>query len=532
MRFRLNTTFQEKNLAKAQGARWDGELRTWYYEGDTLPEGLQRWYDGPPEGDVPVHAAGDVPQAAGDMPWTIPDSGRISEEDAGSYKKISEISRIISDTYQAQRELNSIHVQGEVTNYRDDEDTRRMEEAGMEEPPHHTGHYFFDIKQEVGGRVLLLHCKMWQETAYTGLVFRLRRGQKVAIDGSLEYYPGSGATQVNASRIRLIGAGAGAARQALLLLERRLAAEGLFDLSHKKSIPEHPARVGILTSPSGEAIKDIKRQHAERNPYIPYALYPVTVQGVNAVRSMVRGIQVMDGMGFDVLIIGRGGGSTEELNVYNDEAVVRAIYAANTPIIAAIGHGGHVSLVDQVADDTVATPTQAAVKVFPDVKAEEKRLEEQRLRLQQQIRGSLDRRIAKTELMLAKLEAGSPRKKLENKKDRLELLTTKMHGLLLAGFRERMHRMEQAQGQLTQGILQAVEARKHRFGIALARLDGLSPTAKLIGGFGYITTGQEPVRSATQVKEKDPLEITLHDGQIRAVVMETMVKGDGNGQEE
>ena len=394
-----------------------------------------------------------------------------------SYMTVSEAGEMIKCEYRNSPRLRHIMVQGEVTNF----------------TAPNRGNYYFDIKDDKA----LLSCLMWGNVADALLSFPFKAGVQVAITGYLDLYPPNGKTSLIVRDIK--DAGQGEAALALLRLQARLEEEGLFDEKYKKPIPKYPSAVGIVTSKDGKAIGDICKTAAERNPYVQLILYHVNVQGKYAAESIVEGIRALDQMGVDTIIVGRGGGSDEELMAYNQEIVVRAVFTARTPIISAVGHEGNWTLTDYAADFRESTPTKAAVRAFPDVMADQRRLAQLVQSLVFQMRSQLNQRKLLLDARKNRLEALDPRRILKEKQDLLQNLST----------------------QLQQKMQSAFEARKHRCEVLITQLHGLSPTAKLVKGFGYISLDEKPVTTISQVHTGDEIRIRIHDGQIRAEVTET-----------
>ena len=348
----------------------------------------------------------------------------------------------------------------------------------------------------------------------------------------------TGKVQLIVSRIENIGAGQ--ANLALLRLEAKLKAEGLFDVVYKKIIPKHPKAVGIITSRFGQAIKDICKVANKRNPYVQLILFHVNVQGVNAVPTIIKGIKELDGMGLDTIIVGRGGGTDEELQVYNDESIVRAVFAAVTPIISAVGHQGHLTLIDSVADLRVATPSEAAEEAIPDLMKDVEKLNIIFKGINDSIRSRINERILKVNALKAKLEQNSPThkykeqsEKLSNlirimrmniqsaydyRKDRPKILLDSIHHSMIRAYEARKDKPKFLADSLRTNILKAYESRVHSFEVLVAELEGLSPLAKLINGFGYITRDDEPVTYIAKVSPGDTVNIRIHDGEIEALV--------------
>lgn len=475
MGIRLNVPYQEKEEAKLRGAKFDWRGKFWYYPGEKLPDELRRWYR-EENGTIGMNRENKksvndmLGEAESDTIHLLTDGQGIGGIHLERYKTVTELNQMISDTFLSTPQFMHIYVQGEVTNYRGT----------------NGGHYYFSLKDEKS----LIDCFMWGADARGGLNFELRAGQQVAISGIMNYYVPNGRAKLQAMRIFNIGDGA--ANLALIKLREQLRAEGLFDEDRKKPIPEHPTKVGVITSKSGMAIGDIRKNWKLRDPYVELCLYHVNVQGKNAVPTMLAGLDYMDKQGYDTLIIGRGGGTDEELNVYNDETIARKVASMNTPIISAVGHEGHWTLIDLAADYRSITPTHAAEKAFPNVMKDIHNLEH----LMREMYRNMDNHIQRTWMQLntgkAYLEKNSPGKRLEEQKSRLE----------------------QSRVKMSQRMEQIIVDRQHRFEKLVTRLHGLSPTAKLVNGFGHILVNDRPLTTVEDVAVGDNLKVTIHDGEI------------------
>ena len=514
---RLNVPFREKDEAKQYGARWNAAEKYWFFPGDVLPEELMRWSlpDVLPagreqkdstvqSGDTRFHGldsqsefpVGLQPGISGPGGSGLGGTGVQPPDWLKDYRTVSDVNQMILRCYGDTREFRNIMVRGEVTNY--------QRPSG--------GNYYFDIKDENA----MLPCIMWGSVAAAIPDFTLKAGMKVAIIGYLDYYPAAGKTSLKVRQIR--DAGQGEAALALLQLHARLEAEGLFDERLKKPVPKYPSAVGIVTSKDGQAIRDICKVARMRNPYVQLVLFHVKVQGQYAVDTIIQGIRSLDGMGLDTIIVGRGGGSDEELMCYNDERVVRAIFMAKTPVISAVGHEGNWSLADYVADLRVPTPTAAAQAALPDVMTDLGRLAQLQQMIASQMRSHLQHRWLMLDAGRNKLEGFRPQIQIERRQERLQYLTAGLQASFSAILEERRRNLELLSQDLRRKMEAAYELRRHRCELLITRLHGLSPTAKLVKGFGYISLNEKPVTSVKEVKAGDPLLIRIHDGQIRTQV--------------
>lgn len=440
------------------------------------------------------------------------------EDPYAEYMTVSACNSMISGVFQNTAQFRRVLVKGEVTNF-----------SGRS-----GGHYYFDIKDASS----IIKCTMFASTAEEELHFELANGRAVAIIGTIEYYEPHGKCNLRVRKIEDIGEGN--ARLALLALTERLRAEGIFDDEHKKAIPEHPRSVGLVTSSHGQAKKDFNKIRKEKNIYLPVFHYDCNVQGRNAVESIVQGIRELDRMGLDVIVVTRGGGSDEDLRYYNDEAIVRAIYDAQTPIISAVGHEGNWFLSDRAADDRAATPTDAAKMVFQDIMKDVRRVEQIRAEMRRSVAASVSRRQLRLREQRALIEKNSPRNKLQVHKDKLkferaalgkniravydskrhryEILADQLPVRMKNVYESKKHRYDMVSSQLPVLMQRVFQGKKHRFDVLLTQLHGLSPTAKLVNGFGYIAVMGKPLVSASQVTTGDSITVTVHDGVIAADV--------------
>lgn len=363
---------------------------------------------------------------------------------------------------------------------------------------HSMGHIYFSIKDETGS----MPCVMFKSSAASGLKFRLEDGQAVIIQGSVGVYEQGGRYQLYAKTIQLDGTGQGELHILFEKLKEKLYEEGLFDFEKKKPIAKFPKAVGIVTAETGAAIQDIKNIARRRDPYVQLYLYPAKVQGEGAAETIAKGIEVLDKMGMDTIIVGRGGGSIEDLWAFNEEIVVRAIYKAKTPIISGTGHEIDNTIADYVADLRAPTPSAAAELAIPDVMSEIRKIELCKKGLTRNISAILNKNLLLLRNYRARIDKLSPLMNLRNKQLHLQNLSDRMKG----------------------AVDRKYDNYERRLAVDIARLNGLSPTAKLINGFGYIDVGDKPVRSVKDIKIGDRLETIIHDGSIISEVID--VKAD------
>lgn len=356
---------------------------------------------------------------------------------------------------------------------------------------HSSGHIYFTLKDDTGS----LACVMFRASRLAGLNFQMENGQEVVCEGSVSVYERDGRYQFYVKNILLSGSGDLYARYEAL--KQKLFDEGLFDFDIKKEIPKYPKRVGIVTARTGAAIEDIKNIAKRRNPYVQLILYPAKVQGQGAAKTIAEGIEVLDAMGIDTIIIGRGGGSIEDLWAFNEEIVARAIYACHTPVISGTGHEIDNTIADYAADKRAPTPSAACELAIPDVMSVVHQLEHSRQMLTKHMEKKLALYRQRLTGMESLLAGCNPRHKVDNQRIYLDELEDKLK-----------HAWERR-----------LYSYQHRLQLLTARLDGKSPTAKLIGGFGYVEDEKgRPVNAVHQVKNGQALAVTVHDGVIHAKV--------------
>ena len=391
------------------------------------------------------------------------------------FSTVTEMNELIATYFDNNSLFQFVKVKGEVSNHSE-----------------WRGHRFFTIKDQAS----VLKCTIWANVVLSALSFELKDGMEVGLIGRIRFNSKRGEGQLIVAKV--VDLGEGGESLELKLLFEKLKAEGIFDIDHKKPIPKYPKKVGIVSSREGDAIRDICRVAKDRNPYVQLFLYNATVQGASAPASIIQGIRELDKYGFDLIIVSRGGGSREDLAPFDDEQVVRAVYEAQTPIVTGVGHERDWTLIDYVADERFSTPTYAAQGVFPDIMSEIRRVH----RLEDSIRRAMENAFRKRVLLLEsrmeRLERYSPESILSRKIERLEAATDELESSMTA----------------------LIDKRKHRLEVILARMHGLSPTAKLVGGFGYISDDEGPITSVDMVGPDQDIFIRLHDGEIRSKVVD------------
>lgn len=370
--------------------------------------------------------------------------------------------------------LHHISVKGEVSNCK----------------YHSSGHIYFTLKDSTG----TIQAVMFAGNR-RGLRFQMKEGDNVVVTGSIEVYERDGKYQLYAREIALEGAGD--LYQKYEALKRELEEMGMFAPEYKQSIPKYAKTVGIVTAPTGAAIQDIRNIAGRRNPYVQLILYPALVQGEGAVASIVQGIQAMESLQPDVLIVGRGGGSIEDLWAFNEEAVARAIFECSIPVISAVGHETDTTIADFVADLRAPTPSAAAELAVFDIQSFYEKLAHEKMQMNRRMEARLERAKQKEEYLAKQLQLLSPENQINSKRQYAMDLEERLGQLMQRTLRENQHRLELLAGAL----------------------DGLSPAKKLSQGYSVVRNRQgKNIRKTEDVKTGETLQIHVTDGTIEAEV--------------
>lgn len=387
---------------------------------------------------------------------------------------VKQVNSYIKNMFTQDFMLNRIYVKGEVSNCK----------------YHTSGHIYFSLKDESG----TIACVMFAGQR-GGLSFHMREGQQIIVLGSVNVYERTGSYQLYAREIRLDGEGT--LYEKYQMLKQELEEMGMFAPEYKKAIPRYAKRIGVVTAPTGAAVRDIMNISARRNPYVQLLLYPAQVQGEGAKESIVRGIRMLETKNVDVIIVGRGGGSIEDLWAFNDECVARAIFDCQVPVISAVGHETDVTIADYVADLRAPTPSAAAELAVWDYRQLQGYLDECRLRMNRSMTGTIRINRLRLKELDVRLSYLHPRHKLQDQQQRLIELEEELRTLM----RDR------------------VKEARHRLAIQIEKLNGLSPVRKLNQGFAYVEEADGGVvKSIHQVEKGDELTVYVTDGLIRTSV--------------
>ena len=403
-----------------------------------------------------------------------------------SVYSVTQVNSYIKNMFVQDFLLNRISVRGEVSNCKYQT----------------SGQIYFTLKDKSGTLSAVMFASQRR-----GLAFGLQEGQQVVVSGSVDVYERDGKYQLYAKEIKREGVGDLFER--FQKLRDELEDMGMFAAEYKQPIPKYAKTVGVVTASTGAAIRDIMNISARRNPYVQLVLYPALVQGENAKESIVKGIQTLDAMGLDVMIVGRGGGSIEDLWAFNEEMVARAIFDCKTPVISAVGHETDVTIADYVADLRAPTPSAAAELAVFDYSQFEGRLQVIFQALTRGMERSLERKKSRLDQYRLKLQMHHPERRLNE-------------------YQQRLVDMEE---QMERFLEQRLTDRKHRLALLCGRLHGLSPLETLSRGFGYVTadTGKA-VTSVKQVKSGRHLQVRLADGEMKTQVLEILSYEEEEGE--
>lgn len=388
---------------------------------------------------------------------------------------VGQVNRYVKSMFSQDLLLRRIYVKGEVSNCK----------------YHTSGHIYFSLKDETG----VLTCVMFAGQR-RGLSFRMKDGDKVVVGGTVDVYERDGKYQLYAREISLEGAGA--LYERFLALKQELEDMGMFAPEYKQPIPRFIRRLGVVTAPTGAAVQDIRNIARRRNPGIQIILYPALVQGEGAAESIVRGIRMLDQFGVDVIIVGRGGGSMEDLWAFNEEIVARAIFECGTPVISAVGHETDFTIADFVADLRAPTPSAAAELAVDDFRSVMETAASYRERFRQAMGMRLDLFRGLLNQYQVKMQYLSPENRL----------------------RENLLRLGDLEDRIRGGMEHRIEENRHRLGIYLERFSGLSPLRKLNQGYSYAADSEgRTLFSIDQVKPGDKITVSVTDGTLEAEVL-------------
>lgn len=430
----------------------------------------------------------------------------------GSVYTVSQVTSYIRNMFTQDFALNRISIKGEVSNCK----------------YHTSGHIYFTLKDGGAQIAAVMFAKQAKD-----LDFHLAEGQEVVVSGTVDVYERDGRYQLYAKEIKREGRG-----DLFLRFEKlrdELEEMGMFDGCYKQPIPKYAKKIGIVTASTGAAIRDIMNITARRNPYVQLILYPALVQGEQAKYSIVKGIKTLDALELDVLIVGRGGGSIEDLWAFNEEMVARAIFECHTPVISAVGHETDVTIADYVADLRAPTPSAAAELAVFDYKQFEEKVAACKLLLEKAAKRRVERARFRLEQCRMQLKLKNPQRNLNDRKQQLADMEEALNRRMQEALKENRRSLEQQKQCLNRQMTGKLEKEKHRLALNASRLEGLSPLKKLSAGYGFVQKESgEAIRSVKQAKPGDTLRVYVTDGSFETLVKEVEMadRKDRAGREE
>ena len=414
------------------------------------------------------------------------------------YLAISEINNYIKNILDSDTFLNKIYLKGEISNFKN----------------HTRGHLYFTLKDEESR----ISAVMFQSSA-SKLSFVPEDGMNVLVEGRISAYPAQGSYQIYIDKMEIDGLG-------LLYIEfeklkKKLSQEGLFNPEHKKVLPKYPERIGVVTAPTGAAVKDIMSTIKRRFPICEVILFPTLVQGNEAAPNIVLQIKKADEYNLDLIIVGRGGGSIEDLWAFNEEVVARAIYEANTPIISAVGHEPDFTIADFVSDLRAPTPTGAAEMAVPTVIDVNNNINNYKIRLNKYIKNLINTKFINLRSLRNSFVLKNPLAMYEVKEQKLdnliELLNKDMNSIMQSK-EIRLNKLKMS--YVLQNPMSLIDEKKNKYEILLNTLKLVNPLGILEKGYSLVTKDGKTIKTSKDVVINDIINIKLHQGDIKAVVKE------------
>lgn len=420
------------------------------------------------------------------------------------YITISDLNRYIKAKFDIDSNLNNVYLKGEISNFK-----------------HHTrGHFYFTLKDENSR----LSAVMFNFNA-SKVGFEPEDGMKVLVSGRISVYEATGSYQIYVNTMEMDGIGN------LYLefekLKKKLASEGLFNPEHKKPIPKYPKTIGIITAPTGAAIRDILSTIKRRYPIAKTILFPALVQGEGAKESVTRQLKKAQEYDLDVIICGRGGGSIEDLWCFNEEMVARAIYESKIPVISAVGHEIDFTIADFVADLRAPTPTGAAEMAVPNTVDLNNLFNQLKIRATKAIQNKIDGTENRLKTLTSKQILKNPLSIYEIKEQRLDNLLDRLQLFIANKLKEdnlRYHKI--IDNKLLKEPTKILENKEYQFNILLKTVTILNPMKLLDSGYSIVKNKNEVITSVKLVNVDDVINIALKDGTIDAKVVSKETKND------
>ena len=436
------------------------------------------------------------------------------------YYSITALNRAIKNMFDSKPELNRVYIKGEISNFK-----------------HHTrGHLYFTLKDENSRIAAVMF-----SSAASKMNFEPEDGMKVLVCGRVTVYEATGGYQIYVDQMDLDGIGN------LYLeyekLKKKLEQEGLFSLEHKRPIPKYPKKVGIITAPTGAAIRDILSTIKRRYPICETILFPALVQGTGAKESIVEQLTRAQEFDLDVIICGRGGGSIEDLWAFNEEIVARAIYESRIPVISAVGHEIDFTIADFVADLRAPTPTGAAEMAVPSLVDLKTLIEQYKIRLNENVKGIINYNTKRLQNIRESYVLKNPLALYEVKEQKLDTYIDRINTIIntmlndykvrldnikssyvlknpLATYEVKKEKLINLEKILNKIVISKIDVSKHKYEVMINKLDLLNPLNILSKGYSLVTLEGNVVKSSKDLKIEDTINIRMHEGKVKAIVKE------------
>lgn len=413
-----------------------------------------------------------------------------------NYITVTQLTKYIKYKIDNDQNLNKIYLKGEISNFK----------------AHTRGHFYFTLKDEN----TRINAVMFSTYA-KDVKFDIQDGMKVLVTGKVSVYEATGGYQIYVDSITEDGLGN--LYIAFEQLKKKLEAEGLFREEHKKPIPKIPNRIGIITAPTGAAIKDILSTLKRRWPLCETILFPSLVQGAEAATDIVRNIELSKNYDIDLLIVGRGGGSIEDLWCFNEEIVARAIYDLDVPVISAVGHEIDFTISDFVADLRAPTPTGAAEMAVPDIRDITKLLNQLEIRCINGISNNITIRKEKLKKLSESFVLKNPITMYQIKEEKFDNLFDRLINSYKSLISTNLNKIELLNNKLINNINNKYTADKNNFLKVLSKLEVLNPLLTIKRGYSIVRKNNKVVTSSKDLNKKDHVELELTDGKVNVEVI-------------
>ena len=414
------------------------------------------------------------------------------------YIKISDLNNYIKNVLDSNTFLNKVYLKGEISNFKN----------------HTRGHLYFTLKDDSSR----LSAVMFQSSA-SRLTFTPEDGMNVLVEGRISAYPAQGSYQIYIEKMEPDGLGALYVEYEKL--KKKLALEGLFDGVHKKAIPKFPEKIGVITASTGAAVRDIMSTIRRRYPVCEAILFPCLVQGKDAAPDIVRQIKRADEFGVDTIIVGRGGGSIEDLWAFNEEIVAHAIYECKTPIISAVGHEIDWTIADFVADLRAPTPTGAAEMAVPTVLDINTLLNNYKIRLNKNIKNMVNTKFIKWRSLKNSFILKNPMTMYEMKEQKLDTLIDNLNKDIKVIIQNNEVKLNKVKMSVAlQNPMSLIDKKKNEYNLLINTLKLVNPLGILEKGYSLATINDKVIKSSNDVSIGDLISVKLHEGAIKAKVIE------------